>query len=276
MDQLFRLLPFVGFPTDHIPVKPDLSDLAEVIEWCKKNDAMCQRIAENSQQLYERLMSREGLLDYTQMMLRDIALRFRSHQDMRELLLEDDKEVAEEVRQAEAAASGDPAVELGDGAHGWAEDGCDWFQPEDREYATTRIGRSQLARPAVDGGGGGDAKVRRMDGVQRLFLQYDVVLIFHLWFRMVCFSFVCFSLSVSRFRQASIAEERRRRQQEARRAEAIRNRMRQQVKARLAKHAQSVTGNADPAAGLRLVEGRYAPREDRASVKRSRSGEEIG
>lgn len=63
---------------DHILVRPDCSDLAEVIEWCKRNDEACQRIAANSLALYERLVSKNGQMDYIQLVLHEIASRFTS------------------------------------------------------------------------------------------------------------------------------------------------------------------------------------------------------
>jgi len=49
---------------DHIPVKADLSDLHTVISWCKTHDDECKKIASNAGEFYEKLVSKEGLLDY--------------------------------------------------------------------------------------------------------------------------------------------------------------------------------------------------------------------
>ncbi len=62
--------------TDHIPVKADLSDLADVIAWCKTHDAECKRIVENAEKLYSRLINLEGQLDYMQLMTYHIAKRY--------------------------------------------------------------------------------------------------------------------------------------------------------------------------------------------------------
>jgi hypothetical protein len=51
---------------DHVPVKADLSDLAEKIEWCRSHDAECEQIAHNAKMLNERYLSRDGVLDYMQ------------------------------------------------------------------------------------------------------------------------------------------------------------------------------------------------------------------
>lgn len=51
---------------DHIEVASDLSDLFEVVSWCKANDAACERIASNAAALYTSVVALEGQLDYLQ------------------------------------------------------------------------------------------------------------------------------------------------------------------------------------------------------------------
>jgi hypothetical protein len=51
---------------DHVPVKADLSDLAEKIEWCRQHDDQCREIARTARLLHDRYISREGILDYLQ------------------------------------------------------------------------------------------------------------------------------------------------------------------------------------------------------------------
>lgn len=60
---------------DHVPVRPDLSDLFDRIEWCRAHDAECRRIAENAKRLYDQYVSREGILDYMQAILVETARR---------------------------------------------------------------------------------------------------------------------------------------------------------------------------------------------------------
>jgi hypothetical protein len=50
----------------YVPVKGDLSDLFEKIEWCRSHDDECQKIANNAKQFYERYLTKKGLLDYVQ------------------------------------------------------------------------------------------------------------------------------------------------------------------------------------------------------------------
>ena len=51
---------------DHVPVKPDLSDLVTQIQWCKDNDDKCQVIAQNAKLVYDKYISKEGIMDYMQ------------------------------------------------------------------------------------------------------------------------------------------------------------------------------------------------------------------
>jgi hypothetical protein len=55
---------------DHVPVRSDLSDLAEKIEWCRQNDDKCREIARTAKLLHDRYISRVGILDYIQVYLR--------------------------------------------------------------------------------------------------------------------------------------------------------------------------------------------------------------
>lgn len=66
------LQPFV----DHVPIKADLSDLKEQIEWCRANDDKCREIAKNAKLLYERYISRDGILDYMQATFIEISKRW--------------------------------------------------------------------------------------------------------------------------------------------------------------------------------------------------------
>ena len=54
---------------DHVPVKKDMSDLKEKIEWCRANDDKCQQIAQNAKKIHSLFVSKEGILDYMQVLI---------------------------------------------------------------------------------------------------------------------------------------------------------------------------------------------------------------
>ena len=61
---------------DHVPVKADLSDLREQIDWCRTHDEKCREITANAGALYKRFISREGILDYLQLICYETAKRY--------------------------------------------------------------------------------------------------------------------------------------------------------------------------------------------------------
>lgn len=56
-----------------IPIKSDLSDLIEKIEWCRINDDKCKEIAKNGVKFYNEYLSKEGMYDYFQKVFLDIS-----------------------------------------------------------------------------------------------------------------------------------------------------------------------------------------------------------
>jgi len=61
---------------DHVPVKADLSDLEEKIKWCREHDDECRQIGENAKIFYDKYVGREALLDYVEMVCKNVAKRF--------------------------------------------------------------------------------------------------------------------------------------------------------------------------------------------------------
>ncbi len=57
----------------YIPIKADLSDLIEKIEWCANNDRICEQIAKNSVQFYHTYLTKDGVLDYLQQLMYKIS-----------------------------------------------------------------------------------------------------------------------------------------------------------------------------------------------------------
>lgn len=60
---------------DHVPVKADLSDLEEKIAWCRAHDDECREIGENAKKFYEKYVGRSALLDYVEVVCKNIAKR---------------------------------------------------------------------------------------------------------------------------------------------------------------------------------------------------------
>lgn len=50
----------------YVPVKGDLSDIIDIIQWCRDNDDKCEEIASNAREFYNRYLSINGILDYMQ------------------------------------------------------------------------------------------------------------------------------------------------------------------------------------------------------------------
>jgi len=62
-------------PYEHfVPVKKDLSDLIEIIQWCIKHDKECSKIAENAYTFYEKYLTKDGIFDYLQKKMNTIYL----------------------------------------------------------------------------------------------------------------------------------------------------------------------------------------------------------
>ena len=56
----------------YVPVKNDLSDLAQQITWCKQNDKECKKIAINAQNLVKKYINEENILNYLHFILSEI------------------------------------------------------------------------------------------------------------------------------------------------------------------------------------------------------------
>ncbi|DAZ95914.1 TPA: hypothetical protein N0F65_012625 [Lagenidium giganteum] len=62
---------------DHVPIKADLSDLAEQIQWCRDNDDKCRQIAARANELYEQFVSKDAIHDYMEVICNRVAQRFQ-------------------------------------------------------------------------------------------------------------------------------------------------------------------------------------------------------
>ena len=66
---------FTGYlkPFEHfVPVRHDLSDLYERIDWCLDHESECKQMADNCSEFYEKYLQKDGILDYLQKTLHDI------------------------------------------------------------------------------------------------------------------------------------------------------------------------------------------------------------
>lgn len=75
-------------PYEHyIPVKSDLSDIYEQIDWCRENEEMCELIAYNANQFASQVLSKNGMMDYTQKLLMDLKkfMKYERMSDMKPL-----------------------------------------------------------------------------------------------------------------------------------------------------------------------------------------------
>jgi serine/threonine protein kinase len=53
----------------YVPIKEDLSDLIEKIQWCRDNDKKCEQIAKNGLDFFRTYLQKEGVLQYMQKIL---------------------------------------------------------------------------------------------------------------------------------------------------------------------------------------------------------------
>ena len=61
-----------GILGEYIPVKKDLSDLLEIIQWCKDNNQKAKIIANNALEFHKKYLTKDGVLNYLQFVLVNI------------------------------------------------------------------------------------------------------------------------------------------------------------------------------------------------------------
>lgn len=60
-------------PYEHyVPVSADLSDLVDMVKWCRNNDDKCRQIAKNAKTFFDTYLQKEGILDYMQKIFVDL------------------------------------------------------------------------------------------------------------------------------------------------------------------------------------------------------------
>ena len=69
-----KLIPW----THYVPVKRDLSDVSEKVQWCIDNNEKCKEIVYNSKKFYKDHLTKDGILDYLQKVVSKIPKSFES------------------------------------------------------------------------------------------------------------------------------------------------------------------------------------------------------
>jgi len=70
-----KLKPYVHY----VPIKNDLSDLIEQIQWCKNNDEKCRKISENAFYFYNNFLNKNAILDHFQKTLLNLKKNIGSY-----------------------------------------------------------------------------------------------------------------------------------------------------------------------------------------------------
>lgn len=65
-----KLIPHVHY----IPVKSDLSDLMDMIKWCRENDKKCEEIASNCISFYNQHINKKNVFSYMKNLLTDLSV----------------------------------------------------------------------------------------------------------------------------------------------------------------------------------------------------------
>jgi hypothetical protein len=58
----------------YVPIKEDLSDLLDQIEWCRLNDGKCKQISINARSFYDQRLCRDGVMDSLETLFTDLAV----------------------------------------------------------------------------------------------------------------------------------------------------------------------------------------------------------
>ena len=125
---------------DHLIIAADFSDLGDVIAWAKTHDRDAATIAANAHALHARVVGVSGQLDYLQLLITEIALRFKPRHraaapmvgptcDVPALLM---PSLVTPPYGGQTPSDGTP---------------YDWFGADNAEYSSARIGPSAAPPP---------------------------------------------------------------------------------------------------------------------------------
>lgn len=59
----------------YVPIKRDLSDLLEKIEWCREHDDECEQIARNANKFYDKYLNEDGIYEYLENILNKLEMK---------------------------------------------------------------------------------------------------------------------------------------------------------------------------------------------------------
>ena len=63
-----------NYKTAHyIEINSNFDNLFDIIEWCKENDGLCEQIANNSYEFYQKYLNKESILDYLETLVNNIS-----------------------------------------------------------------------------------------------------------------------------------------------------------------------------------------------------------
>jgi len=69
-------------PYEHyVPIKSDLSDLADIIKWCKLNDDTCKNIVKNATKFCEKYFTKSYIFDYMENIFKKISNKQFTHEE---------------------------------------------------------------------------------------------------------------------------------------------------------------------------------------------------
>jgi hypothetical protein len=100
----------------YVPVKEDLSDLFEKIQWCRDNDSKCEEIAKNARDFYDKYLTKKGILDYMQLLLIDIKKNtgnyFYNSVKIQDIIMDQEHSILSELQSHVPSAPLDPEVDI--------------------------------------------------------------------------------------------------------------------------------------------------------------------
>jgi hypothetical protein len=83
----------------YVPVKADLSDLLDVIRWCRQNDDRCREIAKNGREMAQSMLSKQFIQSYLQTILFTSASQTEREQPTKPVVLNTTRKSSPKVKR---------------------------------------------------------------------------------------------------------------------------------------------------------------------------------